>query len=121
VLSHKWTYALIELFVRPGYMLGTHERDWTSWHAVGCGFVGLINVLSAKDGDWNPSARRSLALATSLLYSIWGVQNLLLMFASPPRFLPLMWLHAVACLGTGLWNVAYVVELGRAQPRSDAT
>jgi hypothetical protein len=117
VISHKWTYAVIELFIRPGYTLGTHERDWTSWHAVGCGFVGLINALSLKDGDWGPSARRSLTLATAAIFSIWSVQNLLLMFADPPRFAPFMWAHVLACGVTGLWNLAHFVELRRAAAR----
>jgi hypothetical protein len=113
VISHKWTYALIELFVRPGYVLGTHEGDWTSWHAVGCGFVGLINLLCWRAKDWNASATYSLSLCTALIYTIWGLQNLGLMLATPPRFLPLMWLHVLLCLLVGLWNLAYWRTLTR--------
>ena len=58
--SHAWTYKILELFIAPGWTLGTHEQDWTAWHAMGCAYLGLTNALCWRDGDWNASARRAL-------------------------------------------------------------
>lgn len=88
VYSHVWTYAVLELFIAPGWTLGTHEQDWTAWHAMGCANLGLLNALCWRDGDWNASARRALTLSSGFLFAAWGVQNFSFMLATPARFTP---------------------------------
>src|SRR5689334_20824134 len=96
IASWHVTPSGIRLFVGREYTLGSHGQIWANWHAVGCFFVGIVN-LQVYFGDFNPAAMRSIAIATTIIYGVWALQNLRLVFAKPHRFTNVMWLHVLLC------------------------
>lgn len=97
ILSWHLTPLLVGLFV-DHYSLGSHGQIWANWHAVGCAFVGAIN-LSALFLGFDDTASRAVLACTAGIYGVWSAQNTWLCLAStePRRFKPMMWLHAALC------------------------
>lgn len=96
IFSSFFTYSLIEFnLFEPPYSPGRHELTWLRWHGTGCLFAGLINVLAGM-GGWNRVAKRSLAIATAVLYGIWSFQNLQLCLYVE-QMQSLMWIHVFGC------------------------
>lgn len=94
VESHVVTYAVIDLFVRTPYVIGTHTEDWMSWHGMGCLFLGLVNLAAWR---WPLGhASRDVAFATAIVYGAWTIQNFYFT-AFTDRFVPFMWLHVIGC------------------------
>jgi hypothetical protein len=99
IFSWLLTPVLIELFTAEPYSLGSHGLVWQYWHAVGCGFAGVVNLRGAR---WDPSSQRDLAGITGGLYLTWAAENLYLTTMTS-LFAPLMWAHVVLCSATGVW------------------
>ncbi|MBX3251718.1 MAG: hypothetical protein KF901_31360 [Myxococcales bacterium] len=102
IFSSAFTHAVVGLFVRDPYTLGTHGADWMYWHGVSCSFVGIV-ALSARTWD-EGRPKTAMAWATGFVYGVWGLQNLRLVLATD-RFGPLMWAHVALCLGVGVSGV----------------
>ena len=109
ILSWHLTPVLIRIFVTDDYSLGSHGQVWADWHAFGCLFVGAVNLhvyFHFLDG----AAARSIALPTVAIYSVWCVQNFLLMVRAPRRFKSPMWLNVICC-GVAAGGSAYFLFL----------
>ena len=98
VLILSWHVApvIMRLFVADSYSLGTHGQVWANWHAIGCLFVGAVN-LQVYFSDFGAADARSIAMATLMVYTVWCVQNLQLVLGKPRKFKPLMWTNVVGC------------------------
>lgn len=107
ILSGNFTSDIICLFCRKEhYTLGNFGEVWANWHAFGCIFVGLTNLVVAMDESettFNSKARSAIATNTAFIFGLWGGQNLYYCLYRQDLFMPLMWLHAVLCLLTGGW------------------
>jgi len=105
IISYHVNPAILYLFVVDDrYTLGHHGSYWQDWHAIGCAFAGLVNYGAAYDSDFGPSARRWVGHCNAFLFGIWGLQNTYNCLFQGYNFTPLMWLQAIGCLGTALWN-----------------
>jgi hypothetical protein len=107
ILSWHLTPSAIRLFVSDNYTLGSHGQVWANWHAIGCLYVGVVNLL-AYGGNFNVEASRAVAMATAMIYGIWFAQNLHLVLARPARFKGLMWLNVLLCLLAAVASGAFV-------------
>lgn len=106
ILSYHVSPALVNLFVAQPVTLGSHTTVWMNWHAIGCAFVGLVNVQALY---WNDArARRGIAIATAGIFGIWCAQNF--MYTLTPLFTPAMWLHVVGCGLAALLSAAFVLR-----------
>jgi hypothetical protein len=85
ILSWRLTPSAIRLFVSDDYTLGSHGQVWADWHAIGCLYVGVVNVLAYR-GNFNAEAYRAIAMATAMIYGVWFAQNLHFVLARPTRF-----------------------------------
>ena len=109
--------AFICLFVTcSNYTLGNHGEIWQMWHAVGCSFLGSVNLLVAIDSDssaFTKKGRAHLSYATSAIYLTWGVQNTYYCIAyAGTLFTPGMWLNAIGCLVVGFFSLYTGLKLG---------
>ena len=106
VLSGNFTSEIIYLFCRKeAYTLGTFGEVWANWHAIGCIFVGLTNLVVALDNnetDFKPKARSGIAMNTSFIFGVWGAQNLYYCLYRQDLFVSFMWLHTILCLMTSV-------------------
>ena len=98
VLILSWHVTPVEMrrFVADSYSLGTHGQVWANWHAMGCLFVGAVNLMVVA-GRFNDPDARHIAVASLAIYGVWCLQNLQLVLARPRQFKPLMWLNVIAC------------------------
>jgi hypothetical protein len=99
IFTWLFTPMLIELFTAEPYSLGSHGLVWQYWHAVGCGFAGVVNLRGAR---WDPRSQRELAIITGGLYLAWAAENLYFTTMTS-LFDPFMWSHVVLCSITGAW------------------
>lgn len=107
ILSWHVAPGVMRGFVADGYSLGTHGQVWANWHAIGCLFVGVVN-LQVYFGDFGAAGTRSIAMASLMIYSVWCVQNLLVVLVRPLKFKPLMWTNVVGC-GIAAGGNAYLL------------
>lgn len=106
IVSYHVSPALVNLFVTQPANLGSHTTVWMNWHAVGCAFVGLVNLQALR---WSEArARRGVAMATAGIFGIWCVQNFF--YSLTPLFTSAMWLHVAACGFAALISTAFVLR-----------
>ena len=98
LLISSWhvTPWLMRRFVSDDYALGSHGQVWADWHAIGCLFVGIVNLM-VYFGDFNAAAATSIAVASAIIYTIWCLQNLRLVLVRPALFKTPMWLNVILC------------------------
>ena len=108
ILSYHVSPALVHLFLAQPVTLGSHTTVWMNWHAIGCAFVGLVNLQALYWSD--ARARRGIAIATAGIFGIWCAQNL--MYSLTPLLTPAMWLHVVGCGLAALISAVFVVRPG---------
>jgi|EP00908_Phaeocystis_cordata_P013444 hypothetical protein len=103
--SDHLTHALLGLFCSE-YTLGSFGQIWADWHAVGCAFVGVVNLCVAVDDGsaFRPQGMAAIARCTTFIYLTWGVQNTYYCLFRTDIFTPLMWLNALACNFTAAWS-----------------
>ncbi|CAE8658509.1 unnamed protein product [Polarella glacialis] len=108
ILSGNWTMEFLALFChKDAYTLGNFGQVWAHWHAVGCAFVGLTNLSCVRDarGGFGPDGKVAVAQNTAFIFGVWGVQNVYYCVTRDDLFTPLMWLNAIACLGTAVYSL----------------
>lgn len=110
ILSYHISPALVHLFVAQPVTLGSHTMVWMNWHAIGCAFVGLVNLHALYWSD--ARARRGIAIASAGVFGIWCAQNV--MYALTPLFTPAMWLHVAGCGLAAVMSTVFVLR-----PESD--
>lgn len=104
IATHLVGYGALDLFLVRPYVLGTHTEVWMDWHAMGCFFVGLVNLLAARWPDGRP--RRDIASASVVIYGVWALLNLRVMFT--PMFHPLMWSNVIGCAIAAGWSAIWL-------------
>ena len=76
ILSGNFTDKLICIFCHQDkYTLGHFGEVWANWHAIGCAFVGMMNLSVAKDEDAFGPGKRQVAINTVFIYGVWACQN----------------------------------------------
>lgn len=117
ILSYHVSPALLNVFVAQPATLGTHTSVWMNWHAIGCAFVGLVN---AQAFYWTDAkARRGIAIASTGIFGIWGLQNLT--YALTPLFTSAMWLHVAGCGLAAVASAAFVIRSNPGRTSSTPT
>lgn len=106
ILSYHVSPTLLNLFVAQPATLGTHTTVWMNWHAMGCAFVGLVNLQAFYWTD--AKARRAIAIASAGIFGIWSVQNLT--YTLTPLFTSAMWLHVVGCGLAAVASAAFALR-----------
>ena len=106
ILSYHASPALVHLFVAQPVTLGSHTMVWMNWHAIGCAFVGLVNIQAHYWSD--ARARRGVAIASAGVFGIWCAQNF--MYALTPLFTPAMWLHVGGCGLAAVISAAFALR-----------
>ena len=98
ILSGNFTDKLLCIFCHQDkYTLGHFGEVWANWHAIGCAFVGMMNLSVAKDEDAFGPGKRQVAINTVFIYGVWACQNTYYCINRPDLFTPLMWLNAIFC------------------------
>ena len=98
ILSGNITEKLLCLFCHKDlYTLGNFGQVWANWHAIGCAFVGFMNLSVAKDEDAFGPGKRQVAVNSVFIYGIWACQNTYYCIFRTDLFTPLMWLNAILC------------------------
>ena len=103
ILSFRVTPMFIGIFCDlDTYRLGNFGQIWKDWHAFGCAYVGLTNLvvyLDSRGVGFSPSGRRSIALCSTFIFGTWGVQNTFYCLGGGKGdFHPAMWINAISCL-----------------------
>ena len=98
ILSGNVTDKLICIFCKVDqYTLGNFGEVWADWHAIGCAFVGFMNLSVAKNEDAFGPGKRYVAINSVFIYGVWACQNTYYCIKRTDLFTPLMWTNAILC------------------------